>query len=220
MSLKTRLWVLVTGLLCALLVLYGVLAGLLPQLSSAALTRGEAQSTGFVIQTQQTQLARLEEADRNADALASDLAELELAIPASPEWSAFMRELQALEALTGAVVSEALVQPGAEPQAVAANPAEGNPADTNPAEASDAAVSPGAEGSGSSATSGTGATASPSNLIEIPLTVTVTGTVDQVVGFLRGLQTSDRLLVIANLEIDSTGEVPRGTVNGFVYVSP
>ncbi|XPP25545.1 MAG: hypothetical protein ACNYNX_07770 [Leucobacter sp.] len=221
MSLKTRLWVLVTGLLCALLILYGVLAGLLPQLSSAALTREEAQGIDFVIQAQKTQLARLEEADRNTDALESDLAELELAIPASPEWSAFLRELQSLETRTGAAVSEALVQPGAAPQGVAASPAEGDPAEANPVEASDAAAAPSAEASGSGTESGGGSAAAlPSDLIEIPITIIVTGTVDQVVAFYRGLQTSERLLVMANLEIDSTEPVARGTVNGFVYVAP
>lgn len=211
MSMKTRLWVILTGLICALILLYGVLAGLLPQLADASRIRSEASSTEFLIETQQTQLNRLKEADQNSAALAEDLAELELAIPTSPGWAAFLRELQGFEAATGAVVSEAVAQPSILPES-------GNAA--NPAPAADA----GADASGDAAATTPEApvtgTAASSGLIEIPLSLTVTGTTDQVAEFLRLLQLGDRLLVISRLEIDASSETTSGIVEGSIYVAP
>lgn len=210
MSTKTRLWVLVTGLLCALVVLYGVVAGLLPQLAQASQTRAEADGAQLIIDTQRTQLERLKAADRDADQLAETLAELELAIPTGPDWPEFLRELQEIQAATGAVVSEVTVQPSVLPSSEA-DPA----AATAPAEG-DAA---GADAAGGAPVDPAAATAS-TNLIQVPLSLTVTGTTDQVAAFLRLVQTGNRLFVVADVEINAVSETTSGIVNGAIYVAP
>lgn len=214
MSTKTRLWALVTGLLCALVVLYGFLGGLAPQLAAAAQTRAESNNAQLIIDTQRLQLAKLQAADRDADQLAETLAELELAIPTGPDWPEFLRELQELQAATGAVVSEVTVQPSILPlaDAAAAAPAAGDAAATDAAAADPAATDP-------AAADPTAATPT-TNLIQIPLTLTVTGTTDQVAAFLRLVQTGSRLFLVSDVEIDAVGEITNGTANGSIYVVP
>ena len=214
MSTKTRLWVLVTGLLCALVVLYGFLAGLLPQLAAAAQVRAESENTQLIIETQRIQLAKLQEADRDAEQLAETLVELELAIPTGPDWPEFLRELQQLQAATGAVVSEVTVQASILPlaDAAATDPAATDPAATDPAAADTAATDP-------AVTDPTAITPT-TNLIQIPLALTVTGTTDQVAAFLRLVQTGSRLFVVSDVEIDALGEITTGIANGSIYVVP
>ena len=220
MSTKTRLWVLVTALLCVLLVIFGVLAGLLPQLANATLIRNEASNTQLLIDTQGIQLERLQEADRNAEDLAAQLAELEVAIPTSADWPRFLRELQGIQAATGAVVTEVKAEPGVAPEPEAA------PAATDPA--AEAPAAGGAETTTPTDTAASGENApAPSNLVKIPLNVVVSGSPEQVVEFLRQLQVGGRLFLLSDSEVSvSTGSgedattIATGTVNGFIYVVP
>lgn len=212
MSAKTRLWVLVTGVLCAFVVLYGVVAGLLPQLSAASTTRDLADTTALTVETQRAQLATLQQADDDSAELRAELAELEIAIPVSTDWPVFLRELSEIQAQTGAILSEFTVG-----QAILPEPAVEDPAAAEPdAETTDAAPAEDAATNGGTAEVGAPAT----GLVEIPITVTVTGTVDQVAQFFRLLQTGDRLVFAQSVDIDSTGETTNGTLLGSVFVVP
>ncbi len=212
MSTKTRLWVLVTGILCVLVVLYGVAAGFLPQLTAASQTRAEAENIDFIVETQRLQLERLEQADRESAELARQLAELELAIPTDPEWAEFLRELQRIQFETGAVASQITVQASILPEAAAGATAEeiASGDGTGADETATATAEPGS----------TGTTTPTTSLIQIPLTITVTGVADQVAEFVRQLQAGGRLFTSTNLEMDSSGETTTGTVTGTIYVAP
>lgn len=223
MSTKTRLWVLVTGILCVLVVLYGLAAGFLPQLTAASQTRSEAQNVEFIVETQQLQLERLEQADRESSELARQLAELELAIPTDPEWAEFLRELQRIQSETGAVVSQISVQasilpeaagPTAEEVATGEGSVDGSAADGT---AADGTTS---DGSASDSTASTDGTAPATSLTQIPLTITLTGAADQVAEFVRQLQVGGRLFTSTNFEMDSAGETTTGTITGTIYVAP
>ena len=208
MSSKTRLWVLVTGLLCVLLVMYGILVGLMPQLSDASRTHDLADQQSVIIQTQQAQLAVLQKADSELEQLKTELRELEAAIPSDSDWPRFLRELAAIEAATGALITELVVADEVLPVA----PAEVVPAD--PAAESTASEGPDATAvAEDNSIAGTG-------LIEIPITVTVSGTPDQIAQFFRLLQTGERLVFVSGVEIDSKGETPSGVLSGLIYVVP
>lgn len=212
MSAKTRLWVLITGVLCAFVVLYGVIAGLLPQLSAAATTRTLADTTALTVETQRAQLATLQQADEDAAALRSELEELEIAIPVTTDWPVFLRELAAIQSQSGATLSEFSVG-----QAILPTPATEDPAAADPAvEASTDAAAADASASDPAA----GAAGSATGLVEIPITITVTGTPDQVAQFFRSLQTGERLVFAQSVDIDSTGETTTGTFLGSVFVVP
>lgn len=213
MSTKTRLWVLVTGILCVLVVLYGVAAGFLPQLTAASQTRAEAENVEFIIDTQRLQLERLEQADRESAELARQLAELELAIPTDPDWAGFLRELQRIQSETGAIASQITVQASILPESAAGATAEEIASD-------DGTVTDevGAEVAPDAAT--TEPATPTTSLTQIPLTITVTGTADQVAEFVRQLQAGGRLFTSTNLEMDSSGETTTGTITGTIYVAP
>lgn len=202
MRTKTRLWVLVTGLLCGLVVLYGVLMGLLPQLAAASQTRVEASSARLINDAQHTQLAVLQEADRDADQLAENLTELELAIPTGGGWTEFLRELQEIQAATGAVVTGVTVQPNVPPTPEA-----------DPAAAADSAAA-------TEPADGEAAATASTNLVQVPVALTVTGTTEQVAEFLRQVQIGKRLFVVTNVEISDTSEATTGTATGSIYVAP
>ncbi|MBU3994393.1 MAG: type 4a pilus biogenesis protein PilO, partial [Actinobacteria bacterium] len=130
--------------------------------------------------------------------------------PVTSDWSRFLRELAALEAATGARVTELVVADEVLPVApVEAPPADPAAEDT----ATEAPSQPAPTEDGSASAAGTG-------LIEIPITVTVSGTPDQIAQFFRQLQTGERLVFVSGVEIDSTGETPSGVVSGLIYVVP
>lgn len=213
MSAKTRLWVLITGVLCAFVVLYGVVVGLLPQLNTASTTRSLADTTAFTVETQRAQLAILQQADEDSAELLSELEELEIAIPVTTDWPVFLRELANIQGQSGAILSEFTVG-----QSILPTPAAEDQAASDPAAepATDAAAGEGA----SPADPAEDVAAPATGLVEIPITVTVTGTPDQVAQFFRLLQTGDRLVFAQSVDIDSTSETTNGTFLGSVFVVP
>lgn len=104
MSTKTRAWVLGTIVVCAAVVLFGVFGGLLPQLSTALSTFSLASEQEARDDVLRAQLQALEESKADASRLEEQLAELQRAIPGSIDGAGFLRELEQLEAQTGAVV--------------------------------------------------------------------------------------------------------------------
>ncbi|NLB47856.1 MAG: hypothetical protein GX814_09020 [Microbacteriaceae bacterium] len=206
MSAKTRLWAIVTGLLGILVILYGVFAGFVPQLQTASQIRVESDTMEFLIETQEAQLLRLQQADSESFTLKRELQELEVSIPTQPEWAGMLRELQRIQDVTGAVASGIQVQVCELPEAVVEEVASGN-TDVVVEEIGDTTSEP-------AAPVGTG-------LIRIPVTFTITGEEEQIAEFIRQLQVSDRLMFATSVEIDAKASpVPTGTVIGSIYVTP
>lgn len=206
MSAKTRLWALVTGLLGALVILYGVLAGFVPQLQTASQIHDEAETTEFLIETQEAQLLRLQQADSESGELERELQELEVSIPTDPEWAGFLRQLQRIQDSTGAIASSIQVQAGELPVAVVEEVAAGN-TDVVVEELGEVPIEAPAQ-------SGTG-------LIRIPVTFTITGEEPQIAEFIRQLQIGDRLYFATSVEVDArNGTESTGTVIGSIYVTP
>lgn len=209
MSQKTRLWALVTGLLGVLVILYGVFAGLVPQLQNATQIRTETDGVELIIQTQEAQLAQLQQADQDAEDLKDELRELEAAIPLNPNWPEFLQEMQQLQSATGAIVSEITAQPAILPGAATETVADPTAAEVADGETTDPAANPTETTPAATAT-----------LVHIPISLTVTGTPDQVAAFIKAVQTGERLFKVNDVSIDSTGEVTNGTANGAIYVVP
>lgn len=132
MSLKTRLWVLGTAIVCGALILIGVVGGLLPQLQAAKSTNDLALNAEDLNMLQQVQLAQLQAAKENSGELSTQLTELRKAIPDTAASSAWVAELHLIERDSGALVSEFAVVAPLSGDAAAAPPAEGAPAATGP----------------------------------------------------------------------------------------
>lgn len=125
MSLKTRLWVLGTAIVCGALILIGVVGGLLPQLQAAKSTNDLALNAEDLNMLQQVQLAQLQAAKENSGELSTQLTELRKAIPDTAASSAWVAELHLIERESGALVSEFLVVPPLNGDAAGAQPADG-----------------------------------------------------------------------------------------------
>ena len=200
MSQKTRLWMIVTGLLCAIVVLYGVFAGLAPQLAVASNTHGLVENTEQLNETQRLQLTMLQGAEDNADELEGELQELQEAIPASAEWAQFLQELQGIEAATGARISGITVEPTILPEVAATDP-------TAPVEGADAAETDTTVADDAAAVDAevvdttAAAPVAVTGLVEMPIAVSLSGDPGQIAEFIRELQTADRLFVARTVEI-------------------
>lgn len=212
MSTKTRLWVLVTGILCALVVLYGVMMGLMPQLQQATQIRSESDTTEFLIETQQTQLARLQQADREKASLQRQLTELEVSIPTDPDWAEFLRELQGISVSSGAITTQITAADAVLPEAAAP------PADTGAGTAE--SVADGEDNAGVTATNPAASQTPATNLIMIPVTITVEGDESQIWEFVRQLQDGGRLFTASTVDFNGMSEAPIGIITGAIYVTP
>lgn len=58
------------------------------------------------------------------------------------------------------------------------------------------------------------------NLIMIPVTITVEGDESQIWEFVRQLQDGGRLFTASTVEFHGTSETPTGTITGAIYVTP
>lgn len=197
MSAKTRLWILGTAVICGALVLFGLLGGLLPQLSAASSTSSLAQSAESQNEVQRTQVQALQAAEKRMPELSQELEALRAAIPDTADSADFVRELAELEASTGARIAKFEVKPPIEDRgagdgstAGAAPAAEGATADT--AESADAAAPP--------ADASVPAVVGP---LAIPFELEFIGSVDQVTAFVRGLQNGARLVEVNGTAIVS-----------------
>lgn len=221
MSGKTKLWILVTTVISGLVLMRGVLAGLLPQLRAAAAVRAEVGFVDATIAAQEGQLARLRTAADDPDGLANRLAELERALPAAPEWPAFLRELEAMAVAAGIEVTEIRVQPmltgGDSGGALPSDPPEADgSSDSGSETGTDAGESPPPVGSSRLVDGG--------GRVEIPLTIRASGDVEALASFFRQLQTADRLFLAQRLELDApltaAGDPALGVITGTIFTVP
>lgn len=196
MSAKTRLWVLGTIIICAAVILVGVVGGLMPQLSAAKNTNRVADETAQLKEIQRTQLTALQQARKEASLLEEQLAELRDAIPETAASAAWVDDLHRAEGASEARVSNFEVGtplPIGEGEEEAANQTSDDPAPQPSGE-----VAP------------------------IPITLQVIGPERaDVAEFMRLAQAGDRLFTVRTLRIsfESSGDdMPwRAEANGFLY---
>lgn len=203
MSGKTRLWILGTAVICGALVIFGLFAGLLPQLSSAASTAGLALSAESQNDVQRTQLAALQAAEKRMPELTRELEELHAAIPDTAESADFVRQLAMLEETTGARVKAFEVKPPVEDRGAA----DLNAAPAAPAPEADASAEGTSDGSGDAPAAGdVSATAGSTAVgpLAIPIELEIIGSAEQVTAFVRGLQNGERLIEVNGTSIANT----------------
>lgn len=195
MSLKTRLWVLITVGLSILIVVFGLIGGMLPQFDRAASIRADADTNELLIDTQRVYLTRLENAENDLDSLSDELRELERALPISNDWPRFLAQLAALEKQSGAVLADVVAT----------------------AEVPPIAEAEGGEAAGGEEPQGV---AGSLGLTEIPLTISVTGTADQVARYFELLQTGERLILVRSLALSGDAETTLGSLEGSIFFGP
>jgi Tfp pilus assembly protein PilO len=181
-----------------------------PQLTTASETRAAAESTRSSNETLALRVERLKAQFAELDQYKADLAALRLQIPTTAELSELMRQLDGAAAAHSVTVTA--VSPGTPaavtvtaPQAPAADPA---------AEATESTEATDAADSAESADAAAAAVASlvPAGMTQIPLSLTVVGSYDNVDAFIDTVQTgTSRLLLIANVSgVAQEDAVPGG----------
>jgi len=238
---KTRIAGLLTALLCAALILFGVLGGLMPQLAAVDATNDEVESAESLNDNYRLRLAMLQKADKESGELDASLDELRKALPRTAATAAWFESLAALEKRYDGNVSLFEVRDPLQqedPQASAPAPAPGDGeqggASGDAGAGSDAGAGAGAgagsgAGGGSGGSGDTGAAAEASTAVEAgPLPIPVTlqfitkGKESDAIGFVQGVQTGSRLFVLSTAQITWNTDKKRWetTVNGELYAFP
>lgn len=196
MSARTRIWIFIVGILCAALVLLGVVGGLMPGLTQASGTYRTELDTRDRNEALRVQIQELEDAQAEIGELEERYEELAAAIPAKVDTKGFLETLQEIEGQTDARVTGLTF----EPDGVVAGAAP--PASNTESEA---------EGS-------TPATTLPNLVIErIAIALIVEGDPDQIVDFFTQLQSIDRLVFVNNFEVVSLSDTSTATFHGLIF---
>lgn len=202
MNTKTRLWVLAVGVICAAVVLLGVVGGLMPQLTEAGSSYRMLQDVRDRNETVRAQIQELEAAEADLSELELQYEALTSAIPAEVDTAGLLRELQTLQDQSGARVLDLALQP-AESLASASEAASstGETVAEGEAEASTATELPGLS----------------AHIDRVPLTLQLQGTPQQITDFVKALQLGERLVLVDQVEITPAGDLSNGTVIGAIF---
>ena len=216
---SNRLWVIGSILLTIAIVAMGWFLGVSPKLGEAATAdqhRSEVAAQNLV---HQTETAKIKKQYEQLPELKEQLAVLRAAIPAGDDLSTFLGELHQLEQQTAVSLTSFAAgdgQPYVPPAAPAADDAKAgtdaaaDAAKSTPAPAATTAAIPGA----------TSPLVTAENFVAIPVTVMVTGSHEQAMNFIQGLQSGNRLFLVTDLTMtqQDDSEAYEAKITGFVYV--
>ncbi|GAA1440198.1 type 4a pilus biogenesis protein PilO [Leifsonia poae] len=221
---KTRLWAIGAALLMVVVVALGWVVAVQPQLDAAS--AADAQTA--TIQTTNAQsaaaLEQLKKDYKNLPALQDKLTALQKSVPADQSIPAFVDELYAIAAQNGLTITnwtaadaqayKTVTPPAAAAPAPTASPsATPTPAPsvapTAPVAAANAGVPPVIS-----------ALITPANFAAVPITVSVNGPYENILAFLHGTQTGQRLFLVTGFSSAPSTTSPGfdGTVSGLIYV--
>ena len=210
MSSRTRIWVLLTVVVCIGVLLIGVVGGLLPQLTAAGGTASLASDTEQRNENMRAHLEQLKDQESRIDDLSDEIEELRRAIPDTAGSADWAREIVELEQASGAVVTLFEVEPPLETAAGAS----GEPV-APPAEGAEESDEPAVDPAPDTDT----APAAPAGTIVVPFMLTVTGDEAQTVEFVRMLQTGHRLVTVEIIDLHTSGDGWEAIITGVFYVS-
>lgn len=214
---KNRVWTIGSVLAMVVLVAAGFFFGVQPQLAAAAAADADRAGVAATNAGHEAVLARLKDDFRDLDRLRDQSRSLARSVPTGTAMPAFFRQIDRLTAgtevrLTGLTVADPLaytpvvaapttvVDPNVvvDPNAVAA-----------PAPISTAGVPPVAN-----------ARITAANFAAMAVTLSITGSFDQVLEFVNGLQSGDRLFLVSAVNTKDSARVPGNvdaTISGLVY---
>jgi Tfp pilus assembly protein PilO len=213
------------GLTAAIIVvaLFGWFIGIQPVLASTAASN--AQRASLVLENQQhaADLAALKKQYEGIDDMRASLAELQGEVPADSDLSTFLGELTQLAAAAAAGIAS--VTPG-DAQLYTA-PAAAVPAATDATDATDsttattAATTAAADGTvvPIAVNDAAAAAAQEAGFIAIPVQIGLTAGYPQLMQFVAGLQSGQRLFLVTSIAL-GTGASDASTVGGIVFVLP
>lgn len=218
---KNRIWVIVSVLAIAAVLGLGFLLGVQPQLAAIGVANEERAAVETTNQLAEAKLAALRKDFEEIDGLKADLATLVKSVPTSAHAPELVDQLDALAkqvgvALTAIAVSDAQpYTPVAEVPVETAPVAGAGDSDTAVADAGAAVTAPPV-----GAPPVVNALITPGNFAVLPVQVTIKGSYAQVLDYVNGLQTGERLFLVTGLSTTAASEnegVVEATIGGFVY---
>ncbi|TXK19155.1 type 4a pilus biogenesis protein PilO [Homoserinibacter sp. GY 40078] len=196
MKIGTNVWALISGVVIIGLLAGGWFLGVSPLLD--AQNDAEQQRIAAASQNQTLQMAimTLAKEEENLPSYEKRAAELERAIPQDVESAEFLEQVNSLATKADVTVAEFTLgelTPYAPPAGEAADP------DLAPTPATDARISP-------------------DNFILVPVTISVEGGWNEVLSFIHGVQSTDRLVLVTKITTSVTDTAYSATLSGAMYV--
>jgi len=211
---KNRLWVIGSVLVMAVVVAFGWLLGVQPQLAAISAADNERATVEATNASHEVLLAKLKNDFKDIDRLNTQLASLSQSVPSGTDIPPFVDQLDALAgkegvSLTGITVSDAQpYTPVVAPAAPVAAPAAGSTPTPTPTPA----PSPGATTAPAPVlTAGvppvTSTKITAENFAAMAVQITIKGSYSKVLNFVHGLQTGTRLFLVSGLTTTASDPV-------------
>ena len=208
LKLDHRVKVLLGVILMVAIAAGGWFLGVQPSLAGAFDSLAQQSDVRQQNDALQAKLVALEEAQAELPALETQLAGLNASVPATDAQSALLESIDELAGAAGVTVSRVSVEtplPYGAPGAVVDGAEQAAPVDPALVPYTDARITP-------------------DNLVAVPVTVEVTGSLDDALRFLSGVQSGPRLFLVnkvasvADSVNGGAGDAVTATLTGYVYV--
>jgi Tfp pilus assembly protein PilO len=216
-SMGHQLKVLITVVLMVAVVSGGWLLAIQPALDSASAAETSRQHVRAQNDAMLAQLTVLEAAHGDLPALQEELGRLTASIPYTDDSSALLQSIEELARKAGVVVDGVTLadaQPYAAPQ-----PVEAGSAAAATVESAD--IVPGVTEPPNPLMPATDERITPANFVLVPVTVAVSGSFNEVLDFVEGVQTGSRLFLVHQLsssaDAEGDGSTVKASVGGYVY---
>lgn len=217
---KNRMWVIGSVLAMVAVLLLGWVAGIQPQLTSAAAADEERSTVEQTNIIQAAALAKLKEDFAGIDALKASLEPLAASVPSGTEAPAFVSQIDALAvahgvALLGLTMADPVAYTPVDPPAAV----EADGTDAAATETS-AEVVPAPEAAVAGAPPVTNSQITATNFASLAVSIDVSGSYTNVLNFVSALQSGTRLLMVTGLKTAAVPEAPgevTATISGFIY---
>jgi Tfp pilus assembly protein PilO len=186
---NNRIWVIAGVLVVIIVLVLGGLLGVKPMLDAAQTSNDEREGVEAVNAQHKLELVQLEEESTHLDEYTAAVAELRQAIPALDDLDGLTTELATLQTSTGVKITSFA------------------PTDAGlfVPSVTAAAVTP--------------ATVSGSSFVKVQVKVTATGTRDQALAFVNGLQSGSRLFLVSDVSVTPPeAGVSTVSIDGLVYM--
>lgn len=226
------MWLIGSSVLSTVILAAGWFIGVAPMLAMAADSTASLAGVAALNEQHERTLADLESRYADLDEVQDQLGDLRHSLPADADIADFLGTLDAIRESSGTIITNvtvsdgmpfvpAIPEPSAEVPAPVTDPATGTvEADAAAAApAPVAAVTPASETPVSASTIVNAELVTADNFVAIPVSMTVDGSLEQVMAFVAGLQESERLYLVTGLSVteDPTTGLFSGDIKGFVY---
>lgn len=206
---KNRLWTLGVGGAIVVVALAGWFLGIAPIAAQASAASVQRDSMALSNSTGQARVTSLRAQYANLGGLRAKLAALTDSVPQTANIPVFLRELNTLTIENNVILGTVTIGDAQtyESAVLAPAPVAATPAATT----TTAPVSPVSPDGPSR------------RLIQIPISISITGTYSNVMDFVRGVQNGTRLYFVSNVNLVGSGDKAEqftGTITGLIFVLP